>query len=647
VPELDAFLTGASDDRRVAAHLEACDHCRRSAEEIRADNELLSRVASLGDGPRTAAPEGGGIPGYEILEEIERGGQGIVYRAVQAATRREVAVKVLLRGALATSRQRRRFEREVELVAGLDHPGIITVHDSGRTADDRYWLAMQLVHGSTLDAWLEHRRADGPPDQASLLRLFEQIVAAVSHAHQHGVIHRDLKPGNVIVDADGRPHVLDFGLARAADGDGPLARSRVTEAGQFLGTLAYAAPEQVRGDDRRIDVRSDVYALGVILYELVTGRSPVPDTGDLSEVVRAICDQAPPRPGAVPRERGVARGRVDDDLETLILTALAKEPARRYQSAAALAADVRHYLAGEPIDAKGDSGWYVLRKTLRRYRWRVSIAAAFVAVLAVSSAMLAVLYQRARVETRKARQTVLFLEDTLGSAGPGAAGELTVRELVDEAVQWIDIALGDEPEVAASLRSTMGNSYRSLGRHADAEEQIRLALATRRGLFGDEHLQVAQSINLLAILRRDQGELAEAERLFRESLAMRRRLGGDGHAVSINLANLGLVRRDLGDFDEAERLLRESMAIRRGLFGAEHSDVAMCLFNLGTVRLAAGDRAGAERLHREALAMRRRVLHPHHPDLVRSLEQLAPLVDDDEAARLRAEARALQADRGS
>jgi serine/threonine protein kinase/tetratricopeptide (TPR) repeat protein len=635
VAELEALASGAEVDGQVVRHVDGCPACRERLEELRDNAALFSRF--LESGVREAAREPAvpaSIPGYEVIEEIHRGAQGVVFRAVQESTSRPVALKILLSGAFATSQQRRRFEREIELVASLEHPNVVTVYDSGTTDDGNHWLAMQLVDGVTLDAWLAARRVDGGPGLEETVHLFGALCAGVGHAHQHGVIHRDLKPANIIVDGAGVPHVVDFGLARPAT-DADAARSGVTSEGSFLGTLAYASPEHVTGDPTRVDVRSDIYALGVMLYEVLDGNLPTRLDGELADVLRAISEDDPPHLGRRSSRAGPPALPVDFDLATIVHTALAKDPDRRYQHAAAFRDDLRAFLAGDPISARRDSTWYVFRKSLRRHRLPVSLAAGFLLAILGFLAVLLVQNHRIRVEVAKLQQINIFLEDTLGSVqAADGEGTVTVRDLLDEAVQWIGIALADEPEVAASIRITVGGSYRNLGLYEAAEEQLQAALETRRELFGNEHVQIAQSLNALALLRHRQGRYDDAEALYREALDLRRRLLGEVTLpVSLTLANLALLHLDRGDPDGAEELLQASLAVRRELYGEAHQDIAMCLFNLARVSAARGDSQQAEERHRAALAMRRDVLPPKHPDLPRSLEAVARLaIADDRAA---------------
>ena len=633
---LEEFLAGSSDEH-ISMHLQSCDTCRTQVETIGENNALMASLARAashwgsgsGDDPITGEPQAPRIAGYAIEAEIHRGGQGIVYRATQQATNRPVALMVLLAGAFATTRQRLRFEREIDLVAALRHPNIVTVYDSGVSEDGKLWFAMEYIEGETLgESFAARRGGVAGQDGRSLpgvLRLFAKVGEAVSYAHQRGVIHRDLKPGNVLIDGDGEPHVLDFGLAKPIDPEIAGDHATVTVAGGFLGTLAYASPEQTRGDANLIDVRSDVYALGVMLYEVLAGDFPYQVKGQLSDIVAAINHTAPKPFGARP----AAPYRVDNELETIVLKALAKEPDRRYQSVEALRRDIGHYLAGEPIDAKRDSGWYMLRKTLSRYRVQVGVATAFVVLLVVFSAAMSVLYQQARTEAEKVKQINVFLEDTLGSVepGPGAGQEaVTVREMLDEGVHWIGLVLSDQPEIEAAVRTIIGNGYRNLGLYEEAEAQLVAALATRRELFGHDGLQATKGINALGLLRRDQGRYAEARELFEESLRIRRERLGSGHLeVAMTLSNLARVMQDTGHYEEAERMQREALAIRRRRHGEAHVDVAMSEYSLARLLEIMGSQAEALALHERSLATRERLLQEAHPDVARSLLALAKL----------------------
>lgn len=378
--ELLAAGTLAGDEAdSLRSHLAACRRCAEQYEQSRANQALAAQLREVlkdrctgslpeaGSPPgadSTSLPTGRGIPGYRLVREIHRGGQGVVYEAFQESTRRRVALKVILGGQFAGRASKRRFEREVELAAGLNHPNIVTIYDSG-ISNAFYYFAMDYVDGQRLDNYVSGRRLS----IEQKLELFAKIAAAVSFAHRHGVIHRDLKPSNILVDAGAEPQVLDFGLAKqTADSATGTDRSLVSFDGHVLGTLAYMSPEHTRGMPARIDVRSDVYSLGVILYELLTGRLPY-DLRNVPphEAARAICEEPPQEPGTLDR-------RLRGDVGTIVLKALEKTPSRRYQSAEELADDIRRYIKGEAILARAPSSLYLVRRKLSRHRLRITVA---------------------------------------------------------------------------------------------------------------------------------------------------------------------------------------------------------------------------------------------------------------------------------
>ena len=392
---LDRYVTDAGnvhDAGSISRHVTTCESCRRTAERIRVNLAFISLLTSDGSGPPTdpspivssaTTRPALSLAGYEILHELHRGGQGVVYKALQKTTHRTVALKVLLHGVLASERQRRRFEREIDIAASLQHPGIVTVHDSGQTDDGRHFFAMEYIEGAPLDEHFAGSRATG-----AVLSLFIEIARAVSHAHQRGVIHRDLKPSNILVTPDGVPRIVDFGLAKAA-GPGALATLPVTCAGEFMGTLAYASPEHVSGNPDRMDVRSDVYSLGVMLYESLTGCLPYPMTGALDEIVRSI-KRSEPRSLRSPHG-----SRIAPDLDAVVRRALAKRLDDRYESAAAFADDLERVRAGRAVDARPRTLLYIVRKTMSRHpAWSVAIALAVVFVLVTAIAANIVAAQR-------------------------------------------------------------------------------------------------------------------------------------------------------------------------------------------------------------------------------------------------------------
>ncbi len=350
------------------------------------------------------------IEGYELIEEIGRGGMGVVYQARQVSVKRVVALKVMLAGPFASASARRRFEREAELAGRLQHPGIVRVLESGHAAGQPYY-AMDYVAGVRMDDYLTTEEL-GPH---AMLDLFVALCDAVEYAHRQGVIHRDLKPANVLIDEERNPHILDFGLATAIDpvGTEEGAATRVSLTGQVLGTLSYLSPEQALGMPGEIDARTDVYTLGAMLFEALTGSLPLDASGRPPNAIRNILETPPTRPSSLSAQ-------VDGELETIVLKALEKEKPHRYQSTKEMADDLRRYLAGEPILARRPSSLYVLRKKLRKHRVWVGLAAAVV-VVALAVGLLELRAEQRRVAAT--RRAAVELQWTL-EAGGDVRGDL-------------------------------------------------------------------------------------------------------------------------------------------------------------------------------------------------------------------------------
>jgi tetratricopeptide (TPR) repeat protein len=346
----------------------------------------LCAVASAGP----ALPEGA-VPGYRILREIGRGGMGVVYEAVQEGTNRRVALKVMLPHRFGSAEARARFRREVELSARLDHPGIVRIFESRPLADGALYYSMQFVDGLPLDRYLARAR----PAVRDVVRLFVALCDAVAYAHRQGIIHRDLKPRNVIVDEEGSPHVVDFGLAKALETSAPDHMAvTVTEAGQILGTVRYLSPEQVAGRPELIGARSDVYSLGVMLFEALTGQMPYDMSGGTAAVLHRIASALAPRPSLL-------NPSIDSDLSTILLKALEKDIGQRYACADDFGADLRRWLDGEPILARPPGTVYRLRRKLAR-RWRLAAAAGVLLLLAGAAAGVA-LVSHVRLRNAAAR----------------------------------------------------------------------------------------------------------------------------------------------------------------------------------------------------------------------------------------------------
>ncbi len=624
-------------------------------------------------------PEPPLIPGYRLLAEIHRGGQGVVYQAIQLSTQRKVAIKVLREGPFADRVELARFEREIDILSRLDHPHIVAIHDRGLVAGHAYYV-MDYVPGRPLDAYVA--AADLSVD--AIVRLFIKVCDAVNVAHLRGVIHRDLKPGNIRIDDSGEPRVLDFGLAKLAHEVSEASSAQtMTLTGQFVGSLPWTSPEQATGRADLIDLRADVYSLGVLLYQLLTGRFPYPVTGRLDEVARHVELTSPVPLRAIRRD-------IDHDLELITLSCLAKEPQRRYQSAGELARDLRAYLAGEPVSATSTSAAYRLRKFVRRNRGPV-LAGAVISLTLLLAAAVSLAFavrearQRSAAEDAQRRaeqaeaqaqaradeleQVAAFQEKQLAGIDPrtmgtrirtgllekvraaGARAQLSPEDIDARIAQletllagsdFTGLALGalednffrpalaaiedqfaDQPLVKARLLQTLASTLMKTGLLDAATEPQAQALDIRRNELGTDHPDTLSSMNNMGTLLIDHGKPTKAEPYFLAVLDAQRRTLGDDHANTLmTVNNLAGLLKVLGRLDEAEPYYREALERRRRALGDEHPNTIMSLNSLGMCLQAQGRFAEAEPCLREALEKFRRVLRNEHVHTLTSINSM-------------------------
>lgn len=639
-------------------HVTSCPHCSSRITAFRQNNDLLSAIAkahskdaaaSMPDEGKRLAPGMSSVPGYQVLSEIYRGGQGIVYEAVQLATNRTVALKLLLKGAFATVRQRQRFEREIDLVAGLRHPGIVTVFDSGMTDDGCLYFSMEYIEGQPLDRYVEGLRGteDNRRLMTRLLKLFSAICDAIGYAHQHGIIHRDLKPGNILIDKQGNPHILDFGLAKIIRLDSTTTNdTSVSMTGEFMGTLAYASPEQTKGDPSLIDVRTDVYSLGIILYEMLTGHSPYSVVGPMADVLRAIAEEAPAPPSSWHRRpsgelssRSITAPKINNELETIVLKALAKEKHRRYQSVEQFRKDIEHFLAGEPIDAKRDSSWYVFQKAVRRHKAPVSVAAGFLLLIAGFLTTL-VNRNKALAEEKETWKSMLLLQEhSLSRADPYEVAQVdpNVISMLDEQSALLGKKPPANPLVEAELRDLLGRAYRRHELYAKARPQLQISLDIRRRLLQPPDADLAQSMHDMAALYWQLGDFDAAEPLYRGAMEMRQQIFPGANAdVAESLNHLAALLQRRGRFDEALDMYRRALNMRQTVFGAGSKQVAWSRNNLATCLRDAGRYAEAAETYRQSLNEHISLLGPDHMHVAyveTGLGRCLALLGDDAGAQ--------------
>jgi serine/threonine protein kinase len=544
-----AALEKGTDAERATFLKEACD----------GDGELWGRVDALLDAHTSAgsflerpvlggatielAPPGEGpgtmIGPYKLIQLIGEGGFGSVHLAVQTwPVRRKVALKILKLG-MDTRQVIARFEAERQALAMMDHPNIARVLDGGATLTGRPYFVMELVRGMPITKYCDSNNLS----TTARLELFTLVCYAVQHAHQKGVIHRDIKPSNVMIALqDGRPvpKVIDFGIAKAVDRE-LTDQTLVTDFRQFIGTPEYMSPEQAQRDGLDVDTRADIYSLGVLLYELLTGRTPfdfkpgTEATASVMDCQRVIRDKEPYRPSARVSTLGhevtdIARSRRTDarelnrrlrgDLDRIVMKALDKDRTRRYETANALALDIKRHLNHEPVRAAPPSACYRLCKFVQRHRAVVTGSGAAAAALIIGLALATVGFVNASAQRDLLQQEVArtqavsaFLQGVLAPVDPAAAEgrEAALRAMLDAAGERIDAgAFADQPEIEAAVRDAIGRSYQGLGHHEAAEAHLREALKIRRELLGEDHPTTQESIDALAPVSGAQGRVAQA-----------------------------------------------------------------------------------------------------------------------------------------
>jgi len=616
----------------------------------------------------TANQEQARIGAYRLIRTLGEGGMGAVYLAARDDDQYErlVAIKVIRAGLAHNPALQLRFRTERQILANLDHPHIARMLDGGITRDGLPYLVMEYIDGIAVDDFCRQRqlRLD------SRLRLFRRLCAAVDYAHRHLVIHRDIKPMNVLVvedGGDGSPKLLDFGIAKLVDpyqiGDDPA----VTRGSQRLLTPDYASPEQLLG--RPVSTATDVYALGVLLFELLTGELPfATSTANPMAQARAICEDEPARPSAVclrthelsPKE---AR-RLSGDLDSIILNALRKDPEQRYTTAAQLLMEVDRYLGGRPVDAAGQSALYKISKFVRRHRLGVGFAALFAVLILAFGIGMALLARRATRGEARAHREEEFLSSIFKAATPeGSRGEnVTARQLLDQAGGRINTELASDPQLQGAIAEDVGQAYVALGLYDQAQPLLERGVELTGKSEGESGSDYVDYLSNLATDYRLKSEFQTAEPLFRKVVALNEAAHGHNSvAVAHSLSNLGeclyLEERDTeaetqlrralaierplgddvqdgarsylalllerkGDYPEAASLLREATEISGRTLGRESQDYLVSLHNMAGAQIDMGDLDGAVKSEQEVLATRRRIWGPGHPDTAYSLNNL-------------------------
>lgn len=583
---------------------------------------------------RTGATPLPKIEGYDIISCLGRGGMGVVFEGYQQSTGRRVAIKFMLDAALASEAARKRFEREVEVVARLQHPGIVSIVDSG-VRKGKYFYVMEYVEGRPLELAM-------PPGQCAVpeaLRMMMQICDAVDYAHQRGILHRDLKPSNIIVDNAGLPHLLDFGLAKLVeDDDGKESHGKLgltmSQPGQLLGTIAYMSPEQAAGKNEETSVRTDVYALGAILFELITGELPIRMGGSLKEILHWIAEEEPSAPSKL-------RKGLDKDIDAILLKPVEKKPNNRYATAGEFAADMKRYLAHEPIIARrvGPAGrsW----RWVQRNKALATVSAIAVATLLGVSTFAFVKVVQSRDEAfkqkkiaednaesavrnadeakrnaeeardqsliadrqrREAAEALKNLRNLLESVEPDQAK--TMPQLVEKMSSQVDVSKFEFGNNEAVIREIIATMQRKFGDYEKSIANLNRAIPIREQNANGDDPDLATTLHELAAAYWWLGKIDQAEPLYERSFAMRQRLFKTDHAeLADSLTHMGALRLRQGRLQDAKEFYTRALAMRRRLFGQEDARVAPSLNNLAKVHQELEEFDQAEDLFRQSLNM--------------------------------------------
>jgi len=654
-----------SADQREVFLGQACGADDDLRNRVEALLEALAPAGAPGGDTTVTAPQGGHgfalapeekagdeIGPYKLKRKLGEGGMGAVWLAEQdQPVRRQVALKVV-RADLDSVQVLTRFGAERQALALMDHPNIAKILEAGATSSRRPYFAMEFVDGVPITAYCDQHQLS----IRERLELFVPVCEAVQHAHQKGIVHRDLKPGNVMVGRyDDKPvsKVIDFGVAKATGGQlTDRMRTQFTQAGAIVGTLEYMSPEQAELNQADIDTRSDVYSLGVMLYELLTGSTPL--TRDslrqraFDEILRRIREEDPPKPSTrlsqskerraiISAQRKLAPAQLTKvlkgDLDWVVMKALEKDRSRRYETANGLARDLLRHLRDEPVAARPRTNIYRLRKMVRRHRIAFAALMLITFTLLSGLAISTRLFLREKKARVRATTATTFLAEMLNNLDPSVAqGDVasSLRQVLDQTAARIGKDLSSDPEMQADLRDVVGHVYYALGLYDQAETVQRAAIVARESASGSESPDMAAELNLLATTLYSKDELEEAEKLQRRALAMRRQIFGFEHTnVAESLDNLSMLLLNKGSLDEAETLQRQALAMSRRLSGDESPQVANSLNNLAAILVGRQKFAEAEKLQREELARSTRRLGTNSPDIAISLNNLALLLSDE------------------
>lgn len=614
------------------------------------ESPAIAPLSSLVDDTGETSRLGQVIGAYKIEKEVGRGGMGAVYLASRADQqfKKKVAIKLIKRG-LDTDEIIKRFRHERQILATLEHPFITRLIDGGATDDGLPYLVMEYVEGLPLAQYCNE-------DLLSInerLALFLQICSAVQYAHRNLIVHRDLKPSNILIQTDGTPRLLDFGIAKLTTPDAEHTIENTVKTFHAM-TPEYASPEQVMGGT--VTTASDIYSLGVILYELLTGHRPFRlASKSTDEISRIISETPPTKPSSVCRSQGLnvevqnphlAVRKLRGELDNIILMAMRKEPERRYSTVEQFGDDIQRYLKGLPVIAQEDTLFYHAEKFVKRNKAGVAagvgIAVSLIAGLMATSRQARISKRqrdKARQEAEKARKINQFLQKMLSSADPRVGGkDVKIVEVLDIAAEDIEAVFANEPDIVADLESTIGLTFLGLGQLESAEQFLKNAFEIRKALFPRSSVEMAQSLHSYGKLLHARGSLDAAEPLYRESLNTFRHLKGNiSVEVSEVLDDLGYLLAIKGDIKGALVLHEEELEIRTEIYGENHVSVARCLEKLGSVYSMLDRREVSEPILRRSMKILQTVYGMEHPDVALLMVNLAGTIHakcPDEAEQL-------------
>ncbi len=614
-------------DPELADEVESLLQAERVAEDLlagsiqKAAREVIEARPPLAEGDRVGA--------YRVVKKLGEGGMGMVFLAERADAEYEarVAIKILRTGA-ADRRLLERFRAERQILASLEHPSVARLIDGGATDRGYPYVVMEYVDGEPLDAYCRNHGLS----LRQRVELFLQVIGAVQAAHQSLIVHRDIKPGNILVTREGAAKLLDFGIAKILDAPGD-ADALTGPLGRVM-TPDYASPEQVLG--KPVGAASDIYSLGVALYELLTGAAPYSTAGmSPGELEQAVCLIDPPPPSAVAPPEVAPKLR--RELDCIVLKAMAKAPEERYASAERFAADLQRYLDGRPVLARPQTWSYRTRKIIARNKLAAAAALTVFTLLIVIAVSMTLAARRIAVEKeiaerqrQRAEETARFLTEVFRISDPGETrGErVTAREVLDWSADRLRREPDTDPQLRAQLLDVIGVVYQNLGLYSEAAEALSEALELRRKTLSANDPELAAALNHLANAQRELGRYPEARASYEQSLAIARSVAPEGDAaVAQNLSDLAMLLRDQGDYDEAEGLAREALEMRRRTVGEGNAEVAAGLHNLGTVLYRRGDYQQAEELFRKALELDRKLRGDLHPSVAMGLHSLGALFE--------------------